>query len=60
MPATSNLRLSQGWALVIMYQRVASGPYLDSVSKGSTALPRRLDIFWPFLSNTKPLDTTRL
>ncbi len=54
------MRLSQGSALVIKYQRVASAPYSASVLNGSAALPRRLDILLPFLSKTKPVETTFL
>ena len=56
--STSNFKLSQGAAFAIIYQRVASAPYFSMVSNGSTALPKRLLILFPFLSNTKPLDTT--
>src|SRR5690606_13257255 len=59
-PSSLNLRLSQGDALLIIYQRVASAPYFSIVSNGSTALPKRFDILLPFLSSTKPLDTTFL
>ena len=59
-PSISNFKLSHGLAFEIMYQRVASGPYSASVVNGSTALPKRLDIFCPFLSNTKPFETTFL
>src|SRR6056297_1106108 len=52
----SNLRLSQGCALVIMYQRNGSVPYLSMALNGSTALPRRFDILLPFLSSTRPLE----
>src|SRR5690606_1819679 len=60
MPSKSNFKLSQGLAFEIMYQRVASAPCSAKVSKGSTALPKRLDIFCPFLSNTNPFETTFL
>ena len=60
MPSTSNLRLSQGDELLIMYQRRGSEPYFCMVSKGSTALPRRLLILFPFLSSTRPLEMTAL
>ena len=43
-----------------MYQRNGSEPYFSIVENGSTALPKRLDILFPFLSNTRPLDTTAL
>jgi type IV secretion system protein VirB9 len=33
---------------------------LARVSKGSTAFPKRFDIFCPFLSKTKPFETTFL
>ena len=56
MPATSNFRLSQGCELVSMYQRSGSEPYCSMVSNGSTALPRRFDILFPFLSSTKPFE----
>ena len=59
-PSTSNFKLSHGWLLVIIYQRVASGPCCFKVSKGSTALPKRLDILLPFLSSTRPLLMTFL
>ena len=38
----------------------AVNPKVDKVVNGSTAFPKRLDIFCPFLSNTNPLDTTFL
>ncbi len=59
-PSISNFKLSQGFAFEIMYQRVASGPYSAKVVNGSTAFPRRFDIFCPFLSSTNPFDTTFL
>src|SRR5574344_1255233 len=40
--------------------RSGSEPYLSIVLNGSTALPRRLDILLPFLSNTNPLEITAL
>ena len=43
-----------------MYQRTASEPYLLSAKNGSTTLPLRLDIFSPFLSSTKPVESTFL
>ena len=60
MPSASKRRLSQGAEEAIMYQRVASAPYWSMVAKGSTALPRRLLIFLPSLSSTRPLETTFL
>ena len=59
-PSSSNFRLSQGEELVIMYQRKGSEPYFSIAPKGSTALPRRFDIFEPFLSSTRPLLITAL
>src|SRR5690606_3780248 len=59
-PSSLNFKLSQGAALLIMYQRVASAEYLSIVANGSTPLPRRLDILFPFLSKTNPLETTFL
>ena len=59
-PSGSYLRLSQGDELEIMYQRRGSEPNFSIVSKGSTALPLRLDIFSPFLSSTRPLEITAL
>ena len=59
-PSGSNFRLSHGEAFVIMYQRSGSEPYCRMVANGSTALPRRLDILLPFLSSTRPLETTFL
>src|SRR5690606_11156598 len=46
--------------LLIMYHLVASALYFSIVAKGSTPLPRRLDILLPFLSSTNPFDTTFL
>ena len=46
--------------MVIKYHLVASAPYLSIVSNGFTTLPNRLLILLPFLSNTKPLETTVL
>ena len=60
IPLISNFKLSQGFAFEIIYQRVASAPYFSIVLNGSTAFPKRLDIFLPSLSNTNPLDTTFL
>ena len=37
IPSKSNFKLSQGCALVIIYQRVASGPYFSNVVNGSMA-----------------------
>ena len=59
-PSISNFKLSQGFALEIIYQRVASGPYSAKVVNGSTAFPKRLDIFCPSLSKTNPFETTFL
>src|SRR5690606_14626879 len=50
------LRLSHGCELVIIYQRNGSEPCFPIASYGSTALPRRLDILFPFLSSTSPLE----
>src|SRR5690606_4908782 len=60
IPSKSNFRLSQGFAFEIMYQRVASAPCSVRVSKGSTAFPKRFDIFCPFLSSTNPFEMTFL
>ena len=59
-PSASNFRLSHGEELVIMYQRTGSEPYSWIAPKGSTALPKRFDIFWPFLSKTRPFEITAL
>ncbi len=58
MPFSSNFKLSQGLELDIIYHLVASGPYLFIISKGSTAFPNLLDILFPSLSNTNPLEIT--
>src|SRR5699024_6000291 len=60
MPSISNFRLSHGEEFVIIYQRNGSEPYFSIVENGSTALPKRLDILLPFLSNTRPLEITAL
>ena len=60
IPSKSNFKLSQGFAFAIIYHRVASAPYVANVVKGSVAFPNRLDILCPFLSKTKPLETTFL
>ena len=60
IPSASNFKLSHGFVLEIIYQRVASAPYFSKVSKGSTAFFLLLDIFCPFLSKTNPLETTFL
>ena len=49
-----------GEELHIIYQRKGSEPNFSIVSNGSTALPLRLLIFSPFLSSTRPLETTAL
>ena len=59
-PSLSNLRLSQGCELVIMYHLTASVPYFSIHSNGSTPLPRRFDILSPFLSSTRPFEITAL
>jgi hypothetical protein len=59
-PSVSNFKLSHGEELVIMYQRKGSEPYCSIAPNGSTALPRRFDILFPFLSRTKPLEITFL
>ena len=47
-PGQVKFEVVPGGALAIMYQRVASAPWVRMVSNGSTTLPRRFDIFTPF------------
>ena len=58
MPSISNFKLSQGLELITIYNLVASGPNFLITSKGSIAFPNLLDILFPSLSKTKPLDIT--
>ncbi|MNS63741.1 hypothetical protein D3C72_968440 [compost metagenome] len=45
---------------MIIYQRVASGPFSAMVLNGSIVFPLLLDILIPFLSKTRPFETTFL